>query len=180
MGSILDGDGLLAELNDCLVNADIDGRGHGGSQGVDVEKLALDIRLDFNLEVVKDFVDLTRSFWCQHIGLGQWVDLKFLLRILFLHKNNITYFSKMVQNHVLSIESLVVVALDEKMEFFGQLIDGCHEFFSASRDGSANSFQSASPWCGGFSDAFSVSLGGGFGDNLLGAIAKVYNSAKAC
>lgn len=77
LGSILNGDGLFAELNDCLVDADIDGLWHGGSQGVDVEKLALNIRLDFNLEVVKDLVDLTRSFWGQHVGLSQWVDLQY-------------------------------------------------------------------------------------------------------
>lgn len=85
----------------------------------------------------------------------------------------------MVQNHVLSVEGLVIVALNEQMEFFGQLVDRSDEFFSATRDCGTNSFQSASPRCGSFSDAFSIGLSGGFSDNLFGFIAKLNYSAKA-
>lgn len=92
----------------------------------------------------------------------------------------ISYLSEMVQHHVLSVEGLVVVALNENVEFFGQLVDGSDEFVGASRNRSADGFQGSRPWCGGFSDAFFVGLGGRVSNNLLGAIAKVYHGAKAC
>lgn len=127
----------------------------------------------------------TSSIWRSVVGVSwsAWVnglicnvDDKFR----YLTAAVITYLSEMVQHHVLCVEGLVVVALDETVEFFGQFIDGCDKLFSATWDFSANAFQGRWPWGSSFSNALCVGLGGWIRNNALGLIAKLNHSAKAC